>query len=154
MLEDMDIINKLSRQSLTKKHQIQIGQKILLAKERLEKFVLLSFCDISLVWKSVTEAFKDVENKKDFTSKLVTQNLDDDGVYYIHTKQNVQPVIDGVKMLSETITPGKDLRHVAEIPMVVVQRAMREGWFNDGAKIKAWLNDPDNDVFRTWKGKV
>ena len=95
-----------------------------------------------------------VENKKDFTSKLVTQNLDDDGVYYIHTKQNVQPVIDGVKMLSETITPGKDLRHVAEIPMVVVQRAMREGWFNDGAKIKAWLNDPDNDVFRTWKGEV
>jgi len=95
-----------------------------------------------------------VENKKDFTAKLVTENLDDDGVYYIHTKQNVQPVIDGVKMLSETTTPGKDFRHVAEIPMVVVQKAMREGWFNDNAKIKQWLNDPDNGVFRTWKGKV
>ena len=94
-----------------------------------------------------------VENKKDFTAKLVTENLDDD-VYHIHTKQNVQPIIDGVKMLSEVTTPGKDLRHVAEIPMVVVQKAMREGWFNDKTKMKAWLNNPDNKVFRVWEGKV
>ena len=94
------------------------------------------------------------EYKKNFKSKIVTQDLDADGVYHIHTKQNVQPVIDNVKMLSEVTTPGKDLRHVAEIPMVVVQKAMREGWFNDKAKMKAWLNNPDNKVFRVWEGKV
>ena len=94
------------------------------------------------------------EYKKNFKSKIVTQDLDDDGVYHIHTKQNVQPVIDNVKMLSEATTPGKDLRHVAEIPMVVVQKAMREGWFNDKAKMKAWLNNPDNKIFRVWEGKV
>jgi len=95
-----------------------------------------------------------VENKENFSSELVTQELDDDGVYHIHSKQNVQPIIEGVKMLSETTAPGKDLRHVAEIPMVVVQKAMREGWFNDKAKMKQWLNDPDNKVFRVWQGKV
>ena len=46
------------------------------------------------------------EYKKNLESKLVTQDLDDDGVYHIHTKQNVQPVIDNVKMLSELTTPG------------------------------------------------
>ena len=94
------------------------------------------------------------EYKNNLESKLVTQDLYDDGVYHIHTKQNVQPVIDNVKMLSEATTPGKDLRHVAEIPMVVVQKAMREGWFNDKAKMKEWLNNPDNKVFRVWEGKV
>ena len=94
------------------------------------------------------------EYKKNFESKLVTQDLDDDGVYHIETKQDVTNVINNVKMLSETTTPGKDLRHVAEIPMVVAEQAMREGWFNDKAKMKAWLNNSDNSIFRIWKGKV
>lgn len=94
------------------------------------------------------------DKKTNFQSEVVTQDLDDDGVYHIHTKQNVQPIIDNVKMLSETTKPGLDMRHVAEIPMVVVHKAMREGWFNDTAKVREWLNNSDNKVFRIWQGKV
>jgi hypothetical protein len=46
------------------------------------------------------------------------------------------------------------MRHIAEVPMVIWQKALREGWSKDRAKWKQWLNDPDNKVFRTWQGKV
>jgi len=92
-----------------------------------------------------------IDNKKNFGSQFITE---DDKLVY-HTKQNVQPVIDHVKNLKDnTIKPGKDLRHVAEVPMVVYQKAIREGWANDDKAWKKWLNNPDNKVFRTWEGKV
>jgi hypothetical protein len=40
------------------------------------------------------------------------------------------------------------------IPDVVVERMMRDGSFNDEAALKRWLNDPANEGFRVWKGKV
>jgi hypothetical protein len=46
------------------------------------------------------------------------------------------------------------MRHIAEVPMVIWQKALREGWSQDRAKWKEWLNNPDNKVFRTWQGKV
>jgi hypothetical protein len=44
--------------------------------------------------------------------------------------------------------------YVAEIPMVIYQKAVREGWAEDKKKFKEWLNDPDNKMFRSWKGRV
>ena len=51
-------------------------------------------------------------------------------------------------------TPGKEMRHIAEIPLVIYQKGLREGWINDKKKLKQWLNNPDNRMFRTWKGRV
>jgi len=90
-----------------------------------------------------------IDHRKGYKSVFATE---DDKVVY-HTKQDIQPTLDYVKNLSE-YTPGKDLRHVAEIPMVVYQRAVREGWAQDSAQWKKWLNHSDNKPFRTWKGKV
>jgi len=96
-----------------------------------------------------------VDSKKDFKSAVVTQELDNnsDTAYHVHTQQNIQPVLEHVKMLSDN-KPGKDLRHVAEVPIIIYNKAVREGWVNDRAAWKKWLNDPDNKLFRTWKGKV
>ena len=90
-----------------------------------------------------------VDLKRDFKSEFITQ--DDKNIY--HTQQNVQPVIDQVKVFSEN-TPGKTFRHAAEIPMVIWNKALREGWHNDKTAWKKWLNDPDNKAFRVWKGKI
>ena len=38
--------------------------------------------------------------------------------------------------------------------MVIYEKAILEGWANDTDKWKKWLNDNDNKVFRSWKGKV
>lgn len=40
------------------------------------------------------------------------------------------------------------------IPIHVAERMMREGSFNDEAALKRWLNDPQNECFRVWKGTV
>ena len=86
-----------------------------------------------------------------YKSEIITE---DDKLVY-HTTQDVNPVIDHVKKLRDnTIKPGKDMRHIAEVPMVVYQRAVRGGWDRDRAAWKKWLNNPDNNVFRTWQGKV
>jgi hypothetical protein len=92
-----------------------------------------------------------IDRHSGIKSEFITE--DDKSIY--HTEQNVQPVIDHVKKLNDNIDkPGKDLRHVAEVPMVVYQKAMREGWHNDPKEWKKWLNNPDNKLFRTWQGKV
>jgi hypothetical protein len=90
-----------------------------------------------------------IDHKRNFKSVFATE--DDKFIY--HTKQDVNPTLEYVKQLSEQ-APGKDLRHIAEVPMIVYQRAVREGWAQDPAKWKDWLNHSDNKPFRTWKGKV
>ena len=90
-----------------------------------------------------------VDLRKDFKSEFITQ--DDKNIY--HTQQNVQPVIDQVKVFSDN-TPGKTFRHAAEIPMVIWTKALCEGWHNDRAAWKKWLNNRDNQCFRVWKGRI
>ena len=90
-----------------------------------------------------------IDTRTNFVSEFATE--DDKFVY--HTQQNVAPILKHVKDLQE-LKPGKELRHVAEVPMVIYQKAIREGWANDKAKWKKWLNDPNNKLFRTWQGKV
>lgn len=71
----------------------------------------------------------------------------------IKTFEDCEPIIERAKMLSE-MEPGKEFRHAAIIPKHVLDKAMREGWFNDKAKWKQWANDPDNRAFRTWPGQL
>lgn len=73
----------------------------------------------------------------------------------IVTKQDVSGVLRNVRAMKENEKLKKqDLRPVAEVPMVIVEKAMQEGWYNDPAAWKRWLNDPDNKAFRVWEGKV
>lgn len=73
--------------------------------------------------------------------------------FLVKTIQDCEPIIERAKMLSE-LEPGKEFRHVACIPLQVVDQAMREGWFHDKEKWKAWANNSDNRAFRTWPGRV
>ncbi len=91
----------------------------------------------------------------DHTTGYKSEFITEDEKLVYHTTQNVEPVIDHVKKLRDnTLKPGKDMRHIAEVPMVIWQKALRERWSQDSAKWKTWLNNPDNKVFRTWQGKV
>tara|TARA_R100000664_G_scaffold31964_1_gene46191 strand:+ start:536 stop:826 length:291 start_codon:yes stop_codon:yes gene_type:complete len=90
-----------------------------------------------------------IDTKSGYMSEFVTE--DDKNIY--HSSQNVQPILDNVKNLSE-VQNSKELKHVAEIPMVIYQKAIREGWSKDKKKWKKWLNDPDNKLFRIWPGRV
>ena len=86
---------------------------------------------------------------KTLKSEFITQ--DDKTIY--HTAQNVRPVIEHARALRE-LEPGKTFRHAAEIPKVIWNKALREGWHNDPKAWKRWLNDPDNKAFRIWQGRI
>ncbi len=52
-------------------------------------------------------------------------------------------------------TPYRDgVHHVARVPLVILEDLMRKGIHKDPKAMKAWLNDPDNRVFRTREGVV
>ena len=68
-----------------------------------------------------------IDHKTGFTNEFITEGGKD--IY--HTTQDLNPVIEHCKNIAENVKPGKDLRHVAEVPLVVYQRACREGWAND-----------------------
>lgn len=73
----------------------------------------------------------------------------------METIQDCEPIIERAKLLSE-MSPqkGEVFRHVGTMPQIEVERAMREGWWNDGDALKRWLNDPDHRAFRSWHGVV
>ena len=43
---------------------------------------------------------------------------------------------------------------VARIPLIVVEKMMREKVWGNQERMKEWLNHPDNAAWRTTKGKV
>lgn len=47
-----------------------------------------------------------------------------------------------------------DMRKVASIPNLEVEKLMKAGIWQDKKRLKKWLNDPDNRAFRTSTGKV
>jgi hypothetical protein len=86
-------------------------------------------------------------------SLRMTIYAEEDGKKYIETREDVEPLIEAAKILAEE-TPGKDFRHVAFIPDVVMNQAYIEGWFHDKQAWKKWANDPANACYRTWKGRL
>jgi hypothetical protein len=83
---------------------------------------------------------------------------DPNGKFVIETRENIDMVQAQVDRLREIRASKegrlKDMRHIAEIPMSIVEKAMREGWLNDRAAWKKFLNDPDNKGLRVQGGRV
>lgn len=99
-----------------------------------------------------TETILDV--KRGMTTKAVTDASDPNRLV-IATEQDVTGILEYVKAKKEdTQAMRSEMRPVAEVPMAIVERAMQEGWYNDPAAWKRWLNDPDNKAFRIWEGRV
>lgn len=68
-------------------------------------------------------------------------------------EQDCSNIVDYVK--SERDLPvGKEWRKVASIPMIFIDKAVREGWNNDRDKWHQFLNNPDYKAFRVWGGRI
>lgn len=89
----------------------------------------------------------------DNTREIFHCDPHDESKWHIETREDVEPLIKAARVQSEQ-KPGKDLRHAAYIPNHVMNRAFTEGWFHDPKAWKQWANDPANQMFRTWKGRL
>ena len=83
----------------------------------------------------------------------------DGATFDIVTQQNVGPIL--VENEAQRRDAPKSQYHeksgltkVATIPNVVMQELRKQGITSDPDRFKAWLNDPENRMFRTRGGKV
>ncbi len=82
--------------------------------------------------------------------------------FYIKETVDLQSHIDLTQAsFNEARSDWKgDLHHVAAIPLILLPELEKKGIMSAGgrildkAKLKAWLNDPDNRAFRTRPGWV
>lgn len=81
-----------------------------------------------------------------------------EGEAIIDTQQDVSAITDVTKaMYAQTDERARwddDYNHVASIPYVILMDLQRKGILDDEERFKAWLNDPDNRMFRTRPGRI
>lgn len=83
---------------------------------------------------------------------IVSDETDPDRLVFV-SEQDLDATLKSVAFKREQKI-SNDFKPVAEIPGVIVEQMMRDGRWNDPDAIKQWLNDPQNDCFRIWRGKV
>lgn len=82
--------------------------------------------------------------------------------FHIERTADVEPLVELNKAFVND-TPGNwrgDFHHVASIPLVMLPELEKKGIMTaagrilDRAKLREWLNDRDNQAFRTRPGKL
>lgn len=80
-----------------------------------------------------------------------------DGTVTIESDQDVKAIMEanqfGRKEVDKHAKWG-EMTRVASIPLTLYYELQKKGILDDQAAMKKWLNDPDNELFRTRKGKV
>lgn len=86
-------------------------------------------------------------------------DAEEDGHFTVFAEQDIGNLVDEIRQMSEAYTPfshqrDTGMRHAAEIPVEIYADLERRGIAQDPARFKAWLNDPDNGMWRVWKGRI
>lgn len=76
----------------------------------------------------------------------------DDTVFHVNTELVLDEILDSVQRDRELQVAGSANKTVARVPMTIVEQSIHEQWDDD--QWKRWLNDPQNEPFRIWKGRV
>ena len=80
-----------------------------------------------------------------------------EGKFRIETVQNVTPYLEAAKAsFNNTDERARwgEWQRVATIPLAVMSHLKKSGIADDPKRMKAWLNDRDNQLFRTRPGRV
>jgi len=78
----------------------------------------------------------------------------EEGSVGVLTEMDIDRLITENQALEEEHVAFSDNKIVARIPMVVYEKLMLDGTIADDERFKRWLNDPDNRVFRVWRGNL
>tara|TARA_R110000868_G_scaffold318570_1_gene579301 strand:- start:1610 stop:1912 length:303 start_codon:yes stop_codon:yes gene_type:complete len=78
------------------------------------------------------------------------------GEYVVETVQRAEAIVDANKRAFNDAEErwGEKLNRVASIPLSVYYDLKRKGIADDPARMKNWMNDPDNRAFRTRGGTL
>ena len=95
-------------------------------------------------------------NERRFSRHIIHADTSDPDRFTVQTQEETDRLITYCRQREEDLRHAKrdGLFHVAEVPLFVYEQAVQEGWVDDQAAWRRWLNDPANACFRTWKGRV
>ena len=80
-------------------------------------------------------------------------HVKDNGEYVVETVQDVTGIAEyNKRSYNNTDKKWNDLNKVASIPLSVYYDLKRRGIADDPVALKKWMNDSDNQVFRTRQG--
>lgn len=89
------------------------------------------------------------------TRKRATWHDQEDGGAVVKMEQDIEPVLEMNKEeRKETEGFDGEMVKVASIPNIVYEELMRRGIADNPERFKAWLNAPENGMFRTRRGRV
>lgn len=90
------------------------------------------------------------------TGIKTTFHYHEDGGVSFEKTQDAEAILDLNRDTLNASPEGwkGDLHKVASIPIHIYQYLRAEGILKDPARMKKWLNDPDNSKFRTKSGKI
>ena len=72
----------------------------------------------------------------------------------VHTQQDVAPILDGIARDREIMPNTGHNKHVARLPLFVVEDLILRGIYFDHDAFKRWLNSYECDPWRIWGGTV
>ena len=101
---------------------------------------------------------KEITEVNSVGTEILHQNGDD---YAIETKVDIEPILKRNKILqnhTDGYNPERDMKHIASIPVVVVQEWNRIYGVDvlkkeNRALFRRLINDSDNKMFRTSGGQ-
>lgn len=70
----------------------------------------------------------------------------------VETTVQLDDILKSIDRDRESQVAGSMNKTLARVPMTIYEKSMLEDW--DDADWKRWLNDPANEPFRIWKGRV
>lgn len=80
---------------------------------------------------------------------------EEDGKHYVERRQDVSKLIEAAKVLADVPPdPSDGWRFMCVIPDTVLEEAMRDGWLEDKARWRKWMNDSDNRDFNGGRSHV
>jgi hypothetical protein len=85
--------------------------------------------------------------------KTITWEDGEPNKFGILSEQDVEPILDGIARDREHMRHGKN-KIVARLPLFVVEDLIRREIYFDEPLFKKWLNSPEADEWRIWKGRV
>jgi hypothetical protein len=98
------------------------------------------------------------DNYDEITRRSTSVEIDSEtGLWVIVRTQDTKPIVESAKALAASFDPHtvrkRPFVHVARIPAVIAARLRRTGVLGDEAALNAWLQRPENRVFRTDDGR-
>jgi hypothetical protein len=92
---------------------------------------------------------------------MQTRLKEEGGRLIISSSQDCTPIAERAKALHNAgIHGSSEMRHVAEIPKIIFEKYCNENGvsfaeaMSDPVHIKRICNNPDNQMFRVWPGKI